>query len=93
MRWLDGITVDKNPSKLWETVKEKEAWCAANYGVAKIWTRLSCGTTKPGNKQMGSCTLSWSRYLLLLVQSQLEKSWPLRSLESVFADVMLSYSV
>ena len=43
IRWIDSITdsMDTNLSTLWETAKEREAWCGVVHEAAKSQTQLS----------------------------------------------------
>ena len=89
MRWSDGITdsMDVSLSKLWEMVKDREAWHAAVHGVAKSWTWLNDWTTTPVPGRAWPTGLSlghgpaWSgKRIILLVSWVGENNLPLRPL-------------
>ena len=58
---VDGITdsMDMSLSKLWEMVKDREAWHAALRGVTKRWTRLSDWTTTEETTKCILCNHRW----------------------------------
>ena len=74
--WLDGMTdsVDMSFSKLWEMVKDREAWCAAVHGVSKSWTPLSDWTA--------NFNTTWVHWVQNFWNTLLEQRWFSNSLNS-----------
>ena len=96
MRWLDGIisSTDMSLSKLWDIVKDREAWHSTVYGVTKSRTWLSNWTTTTDADKNRTCILqiicTWSSANNLT--SYLGNNKKYKYLQTkVFASVYLNY--
>ena len=74
MRWLGGITdsMDMSLGELQELVMDREAWCAAVYGVAKSQTRLSYWTELNSSRRQFRSLLKWLHFQAKLSYLKIE---------------------
>ena len=95
MRWLDGIThsMDMSLSKLWELVKDREAWHAAIHGVAKNghdWaTEMNWTDQLEIGLRLALCLLPWTIYNMVFLTWR--PSTVLVSLKDLPDDIRLSH--
>ena len=56
MKWLDGITdsIDMNLGKLWEMLRDREAWHTTVHGVTKSWIQLGNWTATDSKKKQNN---------------------------------------
>ena len=95
MWWLDGIThsMDMSLSKLWELVKDREAWHAAIHGVAKNghdWaTEMNWTDQLEIGLRLALCLLPWTIYNMVFLTWR--PSTVLVSLKDLPDDIRLSH--